>query len=698
MASAQKITLSTSLDIPFNKLVLSQSNVRRTVSGTSIEELAEDIARRTLLQSLSVRPVLDSDGNETGMYEVPAGGRRYRALELLVKQKRMSKTQPVPCIVRTGGLAEEDSLAENVHRLELSALEQFRAFQTLREKGLGEEDIAARFFVTTTVVKQRLKLAAVSEKLLDVFAADGMSLSQLMAFTVTNDHAHQEEVWKQVSDSRGFGDDEPYNIRRKLTKGAVSATDKRAFFVGVEAYEEAGGIVTRDLFENDGGGWLQDSALLDRLVIEKLNAEAEKVQAAEGWKWIAVATEFPWGQMAGLRQLHGHAVDLTEEEIATRTALQSEHDGLEQHYAEADDVPEEVNRRFEEIENELAVLDERLLAYDPTEAAFAGAFVSIDRDGTLRIERGYVRPEDEPRTEPIQAQAEEGAKSDREQVGYNGAIQRTVITVGAGTPAVEAETEEDEGLKPLSERLISELTAFRTLALRDAVANNPHVALTALLHKLCIDVFREHAFENCLEASVHEVSCPIQPTDLDQSVPAKAVAARHKAWRAELPKTDTALWEWLDALSSTRRLELLAHCVSYGVNALHDKNDRRGPYGVKRRIAHADRLAGAVALDPIQAGWSPTVDNYLGRVSKARILEAVREAKGEAAAQLIDHLKKPDMAREAERLLAGTGWLPEPLRTPDAQAEIAEDGADAEELPAFLEEEDDEEPQEVAAE
>jgi ParB family chromosome partitioning protein len=81
MASAvSKITLSSSRDIPFNKLVLSQSNVRRVKAGVSIEELAEDIARRTLLQSLSVRPVLDADGNETGMFEVPAGGRRYRAL------------------------------------------------------------------------------------------------------------------------------------------------------------------------------------------------------------------------------------------------------------------------------------------------------------------------------------------------------------------------------------------------------------------------------------------------------------------------------------------------------------------------------------------------------------------------------------------------------------------------------------------
>ncbi len=117
--STQKITLSQSRDIPFNKLVLSQANVRRIKAGVSIEQLAEDIARRTLLQSLTVRPVLDDVGAETGMFEIPAGGRRYRALELLVKQKRLGRTAPVPCVVRTEGLAEEDSLAENVQRAPL---------------------------------------------------------------------------------------------------------------------------------------------------------------------------------------------------------------------------------------------------------------------------------------------------------------------------------------------------------------------------------------------------------------------------------------------------------------------------------------------------------------------------------------------------------------------------------------------------
>ncbi len=144
MATAiPKISLSSSRDIPFNRLVLSQSNVRRVKSGLSIEEMARDIERRGLLQSLNVRPLLDDAGVETGSYEVPAGGRRFRALELLVKQKKLAKTAPVPCVVREAGsaiLAEDDSLAENVQRVALHPLDQFRAFRDMLEKGMSEED------------------------------------------------------------------------------------------------------------------------------------------------------------------------------------------------------------------------------------------------------------------------------------------------------------------------------------------------------------------------------------------------------------------------------------------------------------------------------------------------------------------------------------------------------------------------------
>jgi ParB family transcriptional regulator, chromosome partitioning protein len=710
MATAvQKITLSSSRDIPFNKLVLSQSNVRRVKAGVSIEELAEDIARRTLLQSLNVRPILDTEGVETGMFEVPAGGRRYRALQLLVKQKRLAKTAPVPCVVRDPSVdisAEEDSLAENVHRASLHPLDQFRAFQALRQKGQSEEEIAAAFFVGVNVVKQRLRLAAVSEKLLDIYAEDGMSLEQLMAFTVTNDHARQEQVWESLQRSYS---QEPYQIRRMLTERTVRASDRRVLFVGLDAYEQAGGIVMRDLFQQDDGGWLENVALLDALVAEKLKAEAEKI-AAEGWKWIEVNVHFPFGHTHHLRELEGTPMDLTAEEQATIEALKAEYGKLEAEYENADELPDDVDARLGEIETALAAFEDRPVSYDLAEIARAGVFISIDSDGGLSVDRGYVRPEDEP---PASANTdgEAGGDGNASEGGEPSAptIQRAVITIG-GQP--EVEEDEEDALKPLPDRLMSELTAYRTLALRDAVANNPHVAMTALLHKLCLDTFQHAAPGACLEASVRHVFFSIQPADLKDSSPAKAVAERHEAWKADLPKDEATLWDWLAALDDASRAALLAHCVSFGVNALYEKGDRYGGpgisvHGVQRRLVQADRLARALGLDMVEAGWRPTVDNYLGRVTKPRILEAVREAKGEQSAQLIDHLKKADMAKEAERLLEGTGWLPEPLRTSDADTTEAIDGNVAEgseALPAFLSddeegtEEDADEPAVIAAE
>ena len=256
-----------------------------------------------------------------------------------------------------------------------------------------------------------------------------------------------------------------------------------------------------------------------------------------------------------------------------------------------------------------------------------------------------------------------------------------------------------------------ELTAHRTLALRDAIANSPHVAMTALLHKLCLDAFQREMSNGCLQASVRQVHFSAQASDLNESASAKAIDDRNKAWAADMPSDEVALWDWLVALDDASRSALLAHCVSFGVNALFEKVDRYGgngvsSHGLRRRLDQADRLARAVNLDMVEAGWRPTVDNYLGRVTKSRILEAVREAKGESSAQLIDHLKKTEMAKEAERLLDGTGWLPEPLRLTETAS--ASDGSDTtgEPLPEFLaddedetgETSDDEQPHAVAAE
>jgi ParB family chromosome partitioning protein len=163
----------------------------------------------------------------------------------------------------------------------------------------------------------------------------------------------------------------------------------------------------------------------------------------------------------------------------------------------------------------------------------------------------------------------------------------------------------------------------------------------------------------------------------------------------------------LIALDTAEQSSLFAHCASFGVNALYEpanrfNEGRVSAHGVRRRLDHVDVLARTVGLDMVAAGWTTGVDNYLGRVTKPRILEAVREAKGESSAQLIDHLKKGDMAREAERLLEGSGWLPEPLRLHDVEAAAVTGEAEA--LPEFLADDeeqaeaDEDQPRVIAAE
>ncbi|WP_267211239.1 ParB/RepB/Spo0J family partition protein [Chelatococcus asaccharovorans] len=652
-STVQKITLSPSRDIPFNKLLLSQSNVRRVKAGVSVEELADDIARRGLLQGLSVRAVVDQAGVETGMFEIPAGGRRYRALELLVKRKRLAKTAPVPCIVRESGLAEEDSLAENVQRAPLHPLDQFRAFLALREKGQSEEEIAAAFFVSVNVVKQRLKLASVSPALLDVYAEDGMTLDQLMAFTVSGDHERQEQVFERLKASY---DKQPYTIRRMLTEGAVRASDKRVQFIGVDAYVAAGGTVLRDLFQGDDGGWLQDVPLVDQMVADKLKVESDMV-SAEGWKWIEVAPDFAYGHAFGLRQLRGETIALTAEEEATRDALQAEFDRLSDEYQDADELPDEVDERLSELETLIEGFDNRPVVFDAAEIARAGAFVSIGADGHLRVERGYVRPEDELPIEPELVSAEDG-EADRTMAASYEADEPIVATEAA------AEPEEDEGLSPISDRLMTELTSHRTLALRHALGERPDVAFLAALHVLALKTFYHYGSDSCLELDVKSVSFGTQAPGLNDSASAEAIQARHESWAKALPKESADLWDALQEWDGDSQAGLFAHIVSLSVNAVCEPWNRR-----PRAFAHADRLAQAVDLDMAAAGWRPTVDNFLGRVTKARILQAVAQAKGQRSADRIEHLKKGDMAAEAETLLADTGWLPEPLCTPGRAAD-----------------------------
>ncbi|WP_088343900.1 MULTISPECIES: ParB/RepB/Spo0J family partition protein [Rhodomicrobium] len=677
MAQA-KLTLHASRDIPLNKLVLSQANVRREKAGQSIEMLAADIERRGLLQSLSVRPLADAGGKETGMFEVPAGGRRFKALQLLVKQKKLSKTAPIPCIVKTDGLAEEDSLAENVMREGLHPLDQFRAFQTLAEAGQGLEAIAATFGVTAAVVRQRLKLAAASPKLLEAYAADELTLDQLMAFCVSDDHRRQEEVWARLSNAYNR---EPYAIRRMLTEGAVRGHDRRARFVGPEAYEKAGGVILRDLFSTDEDGWFADAALLDRLTLEMLQARADDIKC-EGWKWTQATIDFPYSDRYRYRQIAGEEQTLSDEDQNQHQALQAEYEQIQERHDGADELPASEAKRLDELEAALARFEDRPLVYEPADMAYAGVIVSLSHDGQLRIERGFVRQEDDPQRRE-RSSADQATRNDD---GESGNTDAPALPANGGVQT--AVTGEDEvGSAALSDRLMEELTACRTLALREALSGDPEVALLSVLHTFCLKLFYVRIYaESCLEIDVREAGLDRHAATITAMPVQERFEGRRQHWQSRLPADPVDLWDALVGFEATERSELFAFSAALTVNAVHDVHASRGSTG-----RPADRLAQALKLDMTGAGWQATVESYFGRVTKAQILDCVRDAKGPAAADLIAHLKKSDMAREAERLLQGSGWLPETLRTWSTEEDVQRTPLpqnETPELPAFLDEDD----------
>jgi ParB family chromosome partitioning protein len=605
--------------VPLSKLKKSPKNVRKTPhTKAEIQSLAASIAALGMLQFPVIEPETGQRGKPTGFYLVNAGEGRRLAQLVRAKRKEIKTDEPIRCMLDTEHNATEISLAENAVRTDMHPADQYEAFAKLHtEEGMAAEDIAARFGVTATVVKQRLKLGAVSPKLMKLYRHGEMSLEQLSAFAITDDHDRQERIWRELA---------PFNrsresILRALSDGQVRSTDRRALFVGVKAYEAAGGTIVRDLFDPEGGGFFADAELLDRLAREKLQAVAEKV-AHEGWRWVAPAFEFDHGAVASMRRAFPEAVPLSKKERQQLRKLECRFNALCDKYPDGD-MPDEVAAKLARIETATQALAKEV--YRPRDLKLAGAFVTLGQDGSLRIERGYIRAEDDPKS--------------KRKPKANGKEN------GDGAPA-------------LSEKLVAELTAYRTSGLRNTLAQHPGVALMALIHAFTLDLFFEQREASCLEVAARRAWLSSHAPGIDESAAEREIAERHQAWATRLPRDCEKLWPFIQTLSETERLDLLAHCVSQSVNAVHARGLR-----TDEAAAHAIVLAREVALD-MTAYWQPTAANYLSRVSKDRILEAVREGASETFAKAIAVLKKPAMADAAEKALAGKAWLPALLRTP----------------------------------
>jgi ParB family chromosome partitioning protein len=633
--------------IPLNKLKKSPKNARKTPhSEGSIEAYAASIGAKGILQNLVVEPELDGDGAATGFYLVTIGEGRRLAQLLRVKRKEIKKTEPIRCVIDTANDPHEISLDENITRENMHPADQFEAFKKLaEERGFGAEEIAARFGVTPHVVRQRLRLGAVSPKLMEIYRNGDLALDQLMAFAITEDHARQEAAYERLSFNRDAS-----TIRRMLTEAHVAATDRRAIFVGAEKYTEVGGTILRDLFTEDRGGYFEDVALLDMLVVAKLGREANALMEAEGWKWAQVFLDYPHSH--GLRRTYPQAVELSAEDQAALDAAQAEFNSLTEQHERAEELPDEVDARFGELKAEIERLEAKRQAYDSADIARCGAFVILNHDGTLRVERGFTRAEDE------KSVPETGDESGEGEAGHtvtgDGAVSASGETVGW---AQDGDDEDADDHKPLSDILIRDLTAHRTLGLRLALSEHPDVAIVAVTHALSAQIFYRGADAHVLDIRPTSTMLASHADGIEDTQGGKTWADHQARWAAQMPRDVNDLWPFVVELDHDSRMALFAHCVALTVNAVKLPSERK-----PRAMVTADRLAEAVSLD-MTAHWRPTTRTYFGRVTKTRILDAVREAVGIEAAERMADMKKQDMAEAAEQLLVATGWLPALMRT-----------------------------------
>jgi ParB family chromosome partitioning protein len=643
--------------IPLSQLLprRSKRNARKT-PRLSIPELAASIARLNLLQNLIV--IAAADGEH---YEVVAGDRRLTALKLLAKKKRISADYEVPCLLVPDASARTVSLAENLMREQMHPADQFEAFAALVKEGRPIEDIAADFGVSPLVVQRRLKLANVSPRLLADYRADGVTLEQLMALTITDDHGAQEAAFYDAPEwQRGAS-----ALRDRLTEREIDATHPLVRFVGLDTYTKAGGGIRRDLFaEGDAGTYLTDAALLEALVRDKLDALAEDVRS-EGWAWVEAVPHMSYADRQTFQNAPRQRREPTAREGRRIASLQGRLDKIDTTLEAACDAEDEdkvatLEERREQVAGELQAIEDALQDYAPDVRAVAGAIVTLDREGEAVIHRGLLR----------EAEAKALRTLHRLRQGF---------AEGAATNEDEGDAD-DEAPKAanVSDRLAQRLSAHRTAALQIEVAQHPHVALAALVHGMVQAVLQPHTYGGDslplgVRVNVQDRLESMAP-DWPDSPAAVALHTLREVAGEALPQDSAELFAVLLAKSQDELVRLLAVCVAATVDVVTPRATPRQP---------GAELAQAVALD-MGAWWKPTAEGYFRHVSKAVILSAVEQFAPSHVARL-SKLKKADLASEAERLADGTGWMPavfqtehhtEPEGVPDATSDEAEEAAD----------------------
>lgn len=652
------------LSVPLSALVASPFNVRRYAPG-QVDELAALIDSQGLLHNLVVtehigrRGKSKSPGNGGLRFAVAAGERRRRALLLLQSRGRLPTDYQVPCELVPPERALEVSVAENSGREPLHPADEFEAFKAMIDEGKGIEDVATRFGVSPLTVRRRLKLAALSPRLLALYRQDGVNLDQLMALTLADDHAVQEANWFDMPQwERGAA-----AIRRRLTASEVDAAcSGLARFVGIEAYEAAGGVVKRDLFDSEHSRFLADPALLQRLALEKLEATVTAVRE-EGWRWVESSLDL---DSFALRQFTRADYDLRKPtaderkdlaELDRRSGeLERQSDALRDRPEGWADEAEVIDLEEQDIAARQRAIQQRLRVWAPEVKAQTGAIVTICREGDVAIICGLLREADR--------RAFDATRRRHEKAGCEAGGPRRSDADAKTTDEIESAgssqaTPTDSRRAEFSDALSRRLAAHRTLALQTVLSRDVPVALAALTNALAQRVLGDeyrrsgHALQITAQASAHALAAA---ADDVKAAPAwLALQTARDAWTERLPKDRAAWFPWLLELPQVELLQLMALCSALTVNALPSAG----------AAFDANALATAVGLD-MADWWEPTAEGFLNHVSKAQIVQALKEAEVGPGTDRVESMKKDVLVGTALARLKGRRWLPVPLRPPSA--------------------------------
>jgi len=616
--------------IPLDQLELSPLNVRKVAaSATDDAELLASIHENGIKQNLVVHALPE------GKFAVDAGGRRLKALKQLASDGVIPNDHPVSCLVEDEQNAIVTSTTENLQRAAMHPADQFEAFAQMIAEGRKEDDIALKFGVSVDLVRRRLKLARIAPELIEQFRAGEMTLECVMAFTLTDDHDRQLTVWNAVKDSYHI---HPQSIKRQLTETAHSASSSIGRFVGIETYEAAGGVLLRDLFDDNAAAHMENPELLERLAIEKLQDAAKAYEA--DWKWVEVHLSVDYGAFRSFGRVYPQDIepdaDLLAEEnalMAREEELAAGNDGADWTDAEADEYYA-IEPRLREIE----ALQKARQPYAAADQAIAGCVVTIGHDGMLRVEKGLVRPEDIP---VAAEQTEDPADGDAEI-----AVTRPNVTPPKSSAPVPISDPATTLRKAdgISASLADELRASRQHILRAHLAADYDVAFDAMLYALCEQALSRSYGTEALNISISPFLAQNRETLHADTVAQKMLDALEQDLAVEwmrLEKPDD--FRAMSAIPLPQKQALFAWAVGLAIKPQLLSDNHPTPI--------IEEIGSRLDVD-VAACWRPTASTYWGRVNKGHAVSMARKLVGDDYAEERSRERKGDIAAAMERAFA----------------------------------------------